>query len=668
MNDYRTYIHRSRYARWQPEEGRRETWEETVGRYLSFWGDRGIDVAFLRDPIRNMEVMPSMRCLMTAGEALDRDNVAGYNCSYVAVDDVRAFDEACYVLMCGTGVGFSVERQYINSLPTIQEPDSRAAILREELEDDEYRDILDSMDNTPLRRYYGKSRYFNGVEEGELSYLAGDTIIVADSKYGWASALRILLIELYNANFEISWNVDNIRPAGERLNTFGGRASGPAPLVSLFTFVKETFHKAVGRQLTSVECHDIMCKIGEIVVVGGVRRSACISLSNLTDQRMARAKSGQWWLDNPQRALANNSVCYTERPDMSAFMEEWRNLYESKSGERGIFSRRASERQAAKNGRRAAYADFGTNPCSEIILRSKQFCNLSEVIVRAEDTLATLKDKVRAATILGTLQATLTDLVYLRPDWTENTKEEALLGVSLTGIMDNQVLSGCTDSIRWLEELKEVAIETNQEWATKLGINPAAAVTCVKPSGTVSQLTDTASGIHPRHSAYYLRTVRSDNKDPITEFLKAEGVYHEADVMKPDSTSVFYFAQKAPEGSITRTDRTAIEQLSLWLIYQEHWCEHKPSITVYVKEHEWMAVGAWVWEHFDKVSGVSFLPFSEHSYQQAPYQDIDQREYAEWLGERTPAVDWDKLKDFEDSDNTEGSQTLACTGGTCEIL
>ena len=685
MNDYQTYIHKSRYARWNKHTQRRETWEETVNRYTDFFHRRHPDISVgtintLYNSILNMEVMPSMRCLMTAGEALDRDNVAGYNCSYVAIDDVRAFDEAMYILLCGTGVGFSVERQYINSLPFIQPPDERAAILKEAIDDDNFDDVFNSMDNTNLRRSYDTKEFY-GVAKDELSRLVDNHIVVTDSKYGWASSLRILIVELYNRNYDISWDVSKVRPAGERLKIFGGRASGPAPLESLFTFVKEVFVNADGRKLTSIECHDIMCKIGEVVVVGGVRRSACISLSNLTDSRMAKAKSGQWWENNPQRTLANNSVCYTEKPDMGAFIEEWSNLYESKSGERGIFSREASNRQAAKNGRRSVYSDYGTNPCSEIILRSKQFCNLSEVIVRDSDNYEDLRRKVRVAAILGTIQGSLTDFVYLRPEWTENTREETLLGVSLTGIMDHKILSrsgfewGAPDSAGYinrisleeiLDSLQKEAIATNKKWSERIGINHAAAITCVKPSGTVSQLTDTSSGIHPRHSTYYLRTVRADNKDPVTEFLKNEGVPHEPDVTKPDSTTVFSFPQKAPEGAIIRTDRSAIEQLELWLIYQHHWCEHKPSITVYVKEHEWMGVGAWVYEHFGEVSGISFLPFNEHSYQQAPYQDIDEEEYNR-LQTKMPAISWDRLAEYEFEDNTEGSQQLACTGGQCEI-
>ena len=650
---YQSYIHTSRYARWLPDENRRETWDETVDRYVQFFDDRiyptddnltsGDDVALLRGEIReailDLEVMPSMRTLMTAGKALERDNVAGYNCSYLAVDNLKAFDEAMYVLMCGTGVGFSVERQYINLLPELAE-----------------------------------------------EFHETDSIInVSDSKIGWAKAYRELLSMLVNGQVP-KWDVSKVRPAGAPLKTFGGRASGAEPLVDLFEFSVEVFKNAKGRKLTSIECHDLMCKVADIVVVGGVRRSALISLSNLTDERMRVAKSGQWWVDNPQRALANNSISYTEKPDMGIFMKEWEALYESKSGERGIFNRGAAKRAAQVSGRRDTEHDFGTNPCSEIILRSKQFCNLSEVVVRSEDTFDDLKRKVRLAAILGTLQSTLTNFRYLSSVWKRNTEEERLLGVSLTGIMDHPVLSGSTESMaeiitspiykkfghsdleEVLNELKEVAVETNKEWAEKLNIPQSVAITCVKPSGTVSQLVDSASGIHPRYSDYYIRTVRQDKKDPLADLMIEAGVPYEDDVMKPDSTYVFSFPMKAPEGSVMRDDRNAIEQLELWKVYQEAWCEHKPSITVYVKEDEWLKVGAWVYENFDSVSGVSFLPHSEHSYKQAPYQEITEEVYNELQEAMPKEVDFTKLIDFEKEDTTVGMKEFACQGGACEIL
>jgi ribonucleoside-diphosphate reductase alpha chain len=624
MTDYMSFIHTSRYARWLEEENRRETLAETVSRYMT-----NVVVKKTRDEvvldeieqaILGLEIMPSMRAMMTAGPALERDNTAGYNCSYLPVDDPKSFDEAMFILLCGTGVGFSVERQYISKLPEVPEK------------------LFDSE----------------------------DTIVVHDSKEGWAKSLRKLVAMLYAGEIP-TWDTSKVRPAGAKLKTFGGRASGPAPLEDLFRFTVALFKEAQGRKLSSIECHDLMCKIGEVVVVGGVRRSAMISLSNLSDDRMRHAKSGQWWEKNPQRALANNSVSYTEKPDMETFMREWLSLVESKSGERGIFSRQASKKQADKNGRRDNSWDFGTNPCSEIILRPYQFCNLTEVVVRATDTLKDLERKVRLATILGTIQSTYTHFPYLRKIWQRNTEEERLLGVSLTGIMDNVFLSGGADLANILEHLKNVAVATNAEWASRLNVPVSAAITCVKPSGTVSQLVDSASGIHARHSAYYIRTVRGDNKDPLTQFMKDQGIPNEPDVMKPDSTTVFSFPQKSPQGAITRNDMSALEQLELWLVYQRHWCEHKPSITVTVRDKEWMEVGAWVYKHFDEVSGVSFLPHSDHTYQQAPYQDCSEREYLDALALMPERIDWTKLSDYEKEDMTKSAQTFACVG-SCEIV
>lgn len=641
--DYQSFIATSRYARWIEEENRRETWDETVERYIKNvvqkafnnipdTGDRSwtmTPIHQISDAIRSLEIMPSMRAMMTAGPALERDNTAGYNCSYLPVDDPKSFDEAMFILLCGTGVGFSVERQYISKLPEVP----------------------------------------------ENMFASDDVIVVKDSKEGWAKALRKLIAMLYAGEIP-KWDVSKVRPAGAKLKTFGGRASGPAPLIELFQFVINTFVNAKGRKLSSLECHDIMCKIGEVVVVGGVRRSAMISLSNLSDDRMRHAKSGSWWEGQKQRALANNSVAYTEKPDMETFMREWLSLVESKSGERGIFSRPASKKQAAKNGRRDANQEFGTNPCSEIILRPYQFCNLSEVVVRSTDTLKDLERKVKLATILGTIQSTYTHFPYLRKIWKDNTEEERLLGVSLTGIMDNKLLTewyadieGCEWTLaEILEHLKNVAVATNAEWAERLGISRSAAITCVKPSGTVSQLVDSASGIHARHSEYYIRTVRGDNKDPLTQFMIDQGIPAEPDVMKPDSTTVFSFPMKSPVGAITRNDMTAIEQLELWLIYQRYWCEHKPSITVTVRDHEWMEVGAWVYKHFDEVSGVSFLPHSDHTYQQAPYQEVSEREYLDLLAVMPPKIDWAKLSDYETEDTSKGTSTFACVGGACEIV
>ena len=563
-----------------------------------------------------------MRAMMTSGPALERDNTCAYNCSYLPVDDPKAFDEAMFILLCGTGVGFSVERQYVNKLPEVP----------------------------------------------ERLFASEDTIVVADSKEGWAKAYRKLLALLWAGEVP-KWDVSKVRPAGAKLKTFGGRASGPAPLVELFNFTIGKFKGAAGRKLSSIECHDIMCKIGEVVVVGGVRRSAMISLSNLSDDRMRHAKSGQWWENQGQRALANNSTSYTEKPDMETFMREWLALVESKSGERGIFNRQASQKQAAKNGRRNPDWDFGTNPCSEIILRPYQFCNLTEVVVRATDTIDTLSHKVKLATILGTIQSTYTNFPYLRKKWKDNTEEERLLGVSLTGIMDNPLMTSKNNGLEaTLEHLRNVAINTNAEWADRLGIPRSAAITCVKPSGTVSQLVDSASGIHARHSPYYIRTVRGDNKDPLTQFMKDMGVPAEPCVMKPDNTTVFSFPVKSPEGAVTRNDMTAIEQLETWLTYQRYWCEHKPSVTVSVRDEEWMEVGSFVYKYFDEMSGVSFLPHSDHTYQQAPYQDATKEEYESLLAQMPTKIDWAKLSEYETEDGTKSSQTFACSGDVCEIV
>ena len=623
---YQTVIHRSRYARYIPELKRRETWEETVDRLLGYLADKtaefiSYDFFFkeLKPAILNLEVMPSMRLLMTAGEACERDNISAYNCSYLAINNKRAFSEALYILMNGTGVGFSCERQEIAHLPTI-------------------------------------ASEFKGVD---------DVIVVQDSKLGWAKAFKKLLSDLFAGDVP-TIDYSKVRKAGERLRTFGGRASGPEPLRKLFNFTIETFRKAAGRKLTSIEVHDLMCMIGEIVVVGGVRRSALISLSNLTDRRMQEAKMGAWWEQNSQRSLANNSIAYTEKPDAETFMEEWVALVKSKSGERGIFNRVAAQNQAAKWGRRDFNRSYGTNPCSEIILRDKQFCNLTEVVVRADDTFDSLRRKVELATILGTIQSTLTSFQFLSEEWVKNTEEERLLGVSLTGIMDNKHLSEYSAQLVYdLGQLREHSRKTNEEWAERLGIPASTSITCVKPSGTVSQLVDSASGIHARHNPYYIRRIRMDKKDPIYNFLKSSGVPCEDEAFRPESTAVFSFPQRAPDGAVCRTDKTAIEQLELWLIYQRHYCEHKPSVTISVKDAEWPAVGAWVWEHFDEVSGVSFLPFSDHTYQQAPYTDCTKEEYEAAVAAMPTTIDWDEF--FEEEDNTTGQQQLACTASGCEI-
>jgi ribonucleoside-triphosphate reductase len=633
--DYQAFIHTSRYARWLEKENRRETWPETVNRYmtnvvaskLSTFSDvtqkTKSDWALLKieQAILNLSVMPSMRAMMTAGPALDRDHTAGYNCSYLPVDDPKAFDEAMYILLCGTGVGFSVERQYVQNLPEVPE-----------LSDSE------------------------------------TTVVVKDSKEGWAKGLRQVLALLWAGEIP-KWDVSQIRPSGARLKTFGGRASGPAPLIDLFNFSVNTFKAASNRRLSSLECHDLMCYIGQIVVVGGVRRSAMISLSNLSDGRMRHAKSGNWWETAGHRALANNSVCYTEKPDSETFMREWLSLVESKSGERGVFNRQACKALAVRSGRRDPNHEFGTNPCSEISLRPYQFCNLTEVVVRATDTLKDIKDKVETATILGTIQATYTKFPYLRKIWQRNTEEERLLGVSLTGVMDNPITTSFNKNLsRDLESLRQHAVHVNSVWSKRLGIEQSTAVTCCKPSGTVSQLVDSASGIHARHAPYYIRTVRGDNKDPLTQFMKSQGVPSEACVMKPDTTTVFSFPIAAPPKSVTRDEMTAIQQLEMWLIYQRHWTEHKPSVTITVKDNEWMEVGAFVYRNFDEMSGVSFLPHSDHTYQQAPYQDCNKNDYKILKSIMPKKIDWSKLSDFEYEDTTKSSQTFACTGEVCEMV
>ena len=640
--EYQSFIHLSRYARWDYDKERRETWNETVARYFNFFEEhikeecgytlKKEERKELEQAVLKLEVMPSMRCMMTAGEALKRENVAGYNCSYVAVDHPRSFDEILYILMNGTGVGFSVESKFTEKMPAV----------------------------------------------ASEFWPTDTTIAVADSKLGWAKAFKELLGLIWTGQVP-KWDLSKIRPAGAPLKTFGGRASGPAPLNDLFHFTVATFKQAAGRKLKPIEAHDIVCKTAEIVVVGGVRRSALISLSDLNDRELRFAKTGNWWEQHGQRALANNSVNYQGKPDIGTFMREWLSLYDSKSGERGVYNgksaqtqvQRINERNGDEGQRRDPGHDFGTNPCSEIILRSREFCNLSECVIRRGDNVESLEEKVRIATILGTFQSTLTNFKYLTKEWNRNCEEERLLGVSLTGIMDSPLTNGKKKGLEsLLEGLRDVAVRTNKEWAERLGINQSASVTCVKPSGTVSQLVDSASGIHARHNPYYIRTVRADNKDPLCKFMMDEGFPNEPDVMKPNHTTVFSFPMSAPKDSVFRTDMSAVDQLKLWMTYQTHWCEHKPSVTISVKEDEWMEVGNWVWENFDSVSGVSFLPFSEHTYRQAPYQDCNEKEFKAGLINMPKGVDWTKLSNFEKSDFTAGSQELACSADTggCESV
>lgn len=629
---YRNFIHISRYARWLDDLGRRETWSETVERYVSFmknhlasnYGYDENDSIFgeVQNAILNHKIMPSMRGLMTAGPALERDNIAAYNCSFIAVDSLRAFDEAMYILMNGTGVGFSVEQKYIDNLPIVA---------------DEF-------------------------------FPTNTTIVVEDSKLGWAKAYKELIGLLVTGQIP-NWDMSKVRPAGERLKIFGGRASGPEPLDGLFRFTVDIFKKASGRRLKPIEAHDLMCKIGEIVVVGGVRRSALISLSNLDDFEMAKAKSGQWWESQPQRALANNSAVYHSKPNTAQFLREWRNLYESKSGERGIYNMDSVRKHIDKFGRRDASKVSGTNPCGEILLRPNEFCNLTEVVIEANDTLEDLMNKVRLATVLGTWQSTLTNFKYIRKSWKDNCEEERLLGVSLTGIFGNKITGTNNKKLpEYLDSMRELSVSVNAEEAEKIGINPSLSITCVKPSGTVSQLTGVSSGIHPWYAPYYLRSVRGDNKDPLTTFLKDCGIPNEPDVMKPNDTTVFYFPIKAPNNAIVTKDLTAIEHLEIWKVYREHWTEHNPSITVNIKEEEWLPVGSWVFENFDSIGGVSFLPASEHTYKQAPYQEISESEYKEWVSKMPDKINWEMLTLYESTDNTTGSQELSCTAGACEIV
>ena len=676
---YQDFIALSRYSRYDEKKSRRETWDESCKRWGNFWRNRlssrldqnelGI-VDEIETAIRELHNTPSMRTMMTAGPALERDEAAAYNCSYVicggtgekiqlwdsklldlgfdepielTVRFPTVFDVTLYCLSVGVGVGFSVERQFVNTLPTIGKSLSRSI-------------------------YKPTKKNFPKVPKEEIATLdkRSNTIRVPDSKYGWASALRVLIVELYNGNFSVEWDLSNIRKAGIPLKTFGGRASGPEPLHNIFLFTRDLFQKANERKLTSIECHDLMCKIAECIVVGGVRRAALISLSNLSDDRMRMAKSGEWWNQNPHRALSNNSAVYSEKPDIGTFMKEWNSLYESKSGERGIFNRQAAQKLFDKIGRKY-YNTIGCNPCSEILLRESEFCNLSSIVVRSTDTLDDLLHKAEIAAIIGTWQATLTDFAYLPKEWKENCEEEALLGVSMTGLKDHPVLRKNTDEmISWLEQLDKKVIEVNKLWAKKLGINPAAAATAIKPEGTVSQLTNTASGLHPRYSPYYIRRVRADAKDPLARVMKEQGFPCEDDVMNP-SNFVFSFPIKSPENSIFRDEESAIEQLEYWLTIQRHYCSHKPSVTIYVKEHEWLEVGAWVYDHFDEVSGVSFLPHTDHIYQQAPYEEITEEQYNELVKEIPTSIDLNKLAELETSDMTTGVSELACTGGSCEI-
>lgn len=629
---YQQFIHLSRYARWRDDLGRRESWSETVERYVDYMAEKvSRDTDFevtdvlkedLRESILNRDVLPSMRALMTAGPALERENIAGYNCSYLAVDHPRSFDEALYILMNGTGVGYSVEQQDVTQLPSI-----------------------------PMRN-----------DEDIVMFT------VPDSKRGWAEALKHVLDCLYEGRMP-AWDLSQIREAGARLKTFGGRASGPEPLNDLLRFVMRVFYFAQGRKLTPLEAHEIMCKIGEVVVVGGVRRSALICLTDLDDLEMRDAKNGKFWETKPHLSLANISAVYDKKPSRYDFDKEFDALVASGSGERGIFSRYGAK-AAAKEINRKAGPLKGTNPCGEIVLRNNQFCNLSTVVVRPEDTLEELKEKVVRAAYLGTFQATLTNFDYLRPIWKENTEEERLLGVSLSGLFGHPVLSGRKGMEmleEWLFEMRMAAKFANIYLSGLLGINPAAAVTCIKPEGTTSQLVGVSSGSHPWFAEQYIRNVRGDVKDPLSQFLSAVGIPSETDIIS-DQNLVFSFPIAAPEGALTREDLTAVEHLELWAAYREHWTDHNPSVTINVRDNEWDEVREWVWENFDKITGVSFLPYDDHVYEQAPYVPVSDKEFEDLQAKMPEHIDWSELSFFEATDETNGSQELSCMSGACDIV
>ena len=631
MDNFEQFIVKSRYCKWVPEHNRREEWTETVSRFMNYMLNRfnldytSTDLVGIWNSIEEREVFPSMRALMTAGPAADVDDVCLYNCSYIPVEEIRSFSDIMYILCCGTGVGFSCEAENTDKLPVIPE---------------------------------------------EINRDTEDIMVVPDSRLGWAESFRYLLESLYSGTHP-TWDTSKIRPAGTRLKTFGGRASGPEPLEKLFRYVVNTFMGARGRKLSSLEVHDIVCLTGEIVIAGAVRRSALISLSDLHDSEMAMAKSGPWWETSGHRSLANNSAVYDKKPSLGDFMKEWSTLYESRSGERGICNRESLSWLANKSGRDTENIRFGTNPCSEIILRPKQFCNLTEVVIKPEDTLETLSRKVRFATILGTLQSACTDFKYLDGEWTKNCKEERLLGVSFTGIYDNKLMSGQTGypKLRYtLQKLKEVAEETNLIWADKLGISPSKAITCCKPSGTTSCVAGTSSGMHPRYSEYYIRRVRVDTKDPICKFMIDCGIPHEPCSMRPEATEVFSFPMKSPTGSVTQSELDPIDHLTLWLEYQKYWCEHKPSITISYTDDTFLEIGQWVWDHWQYVSGISFLPFSDHIYEQAPFEPLTARDYNLLKMEMPQDIDWERLADYETEDTTIQTQTLACTGGSCEVV
>ncbi len=626
-NDLAEFVYYRTYSRWVEAEDRRETWIETVDRYMSFMAENLKDklsekeYTEIRNFILEHKSVPSMRLLQFAGKAARTTNVCAYNCSFIAPTLLQDFGEIAYILMCGTGVGFSVEYQTVETLPQIKR-----------------------QTGTMLTDY-----------------------IIEDSKEGWADAIVYGMQTWYDGK-DVRFDYSKIRPAGSRLKTMGGRASGPGPLRDLMDFMRNRILARQGRRLKTIDVHDVICKIGEVVVAGGVRRSALISLSDLDDQEMRNSKIGTFYYHSPQRSMANNSAIYNSKPTPEEFMEEWLALMKSGTGERGIFNRGSLRDQLPA--RRVELVDeglniMGTNPCGEIILQSKQFCNLTEVIARPEDTEATLMEKIRVATILGTYQATLTNFPYLSKDWQQNCRTERLLGVSITGQWDCPAVRESA----MLQKLKTKAQEVNQEYAKRFGINPSTCITCVKPSGNTSQTTDSSSGLHPRYSPYYLRRVRISATDPLFHMLRDQKVPYYPEVgqtMENATTFVVEFPIKSPDGAICRNDITALEQLEYWKNVKESYTEHNPSVTVYVGEQEWFEVGNWVYKNWDIVGGISFLPRSNHAYALAPYQEITKEEY-EAARANFPQLDFSDLVLYEKSDETENKREIACAGGACEL-
>ncbi|MDA0320449.1 MAG: recombinase [Proteobacteria bacterium] len=618
------YVYISKYSKFLHDQNRRETWAETVKRYKANVLDRHLSnemAEIIARAILNLEVVPSMRMLATAGPALDRDNVCGYNCAYKAITQPRDFSDALFILSSGTGMGYSVEKKYISQLPKVP----------------------------------------SSVKMDEVSFT------VQDSREGWQEAVQFAMEEGFLGNI-YEYDLSLLRPEGAILKTFGGRSSGPEPLRKTLNYINDLFKKAAGRQLTSLECHDLMCMIASCIVAGGVRRSAMISLGDIDDVEMRNAKNWSLGAFPEERHSANNSYVTNGTPSKEEFEAEWSAMVAGKSGERGIFNRASAKAQAEKFGRKVA--DFGCNPCSEILLVDDgQFCNLSEVIIRADDDFYDLKRKVELATIIGTVQSTFTHFPALPKNWTDNCEEERLLGVSMTGIMDNPLTNGVLAGLPGrLNELRNFAIDTNKKWAEKLGISAAASVTCVKPSGSVSALTGTASGIHSRWSDYYIRRTIQSNADPLTQLMIDEGIPHEPSATKPDLETVFSFPIASPLGAVTNGTRSAIEQMEMWLTYQRNWTTHKVSATISVKSDEWDDLAKFVYDHFDEIAGVSFLPYDDHAYVQAPYEQISAEKYEELNLAFPISVNWSRLPEFEIEDTTKASQELACTGGACEIL